>query len=227
MRICSVHRWSSSSNHILKTLNTSTNSTGKKTSSQPTIPSSAFDADLPYLAKFLLLAGYIASRNKPSVDRRLFSTEGGGRLRNRAQYDRQAADAAAVAAQGPGSFSRERLLAVFWSLLQLEAGAGVGSGAGATQPTDQQQKGGRSTRELRGAAYEEDDGVDEELLDDTLRMAGDVMQQLSSLVGLRLFVLVGGQVLEGATYRCEMSDDMARALAANVDVQLENYVMYA
>lgn len=150
-----------------------------------------FDLDLPYLAKFLLLAGYIASRNKPSVDRRLFAT-GGGRLRGRAQYDRQAAEAAAVATQGPGTFTRERLLAVFWALLQLEGG-------------------------------QEDD----ELLDDTLRMAADVLQQVTSLVRLRLFVHVGGNVLEGATYRCEVSDEMARWVASNVDMTLDNYVMYA
>lgn len=150
-----------------------------------------FDLDLPYLAKFLLLAGYIASRNKPSVDRRLFAN-GGGRLRGRAQYDRQAAEAAAVASQGPGTFTRERLLAVFWALLQLEGG-------------------------------EEDD----ELQDDSLRMAADVLQQVTSLVRLRLFAYVGGNVLEGGTYRCEVSDEMARWVASNVDVALDQYVMYA
>lgn len=126
------------------------------------------------------------------MDRRLFVTTGGGRLRGRAQYDRQAAEAAAVATQGPGTFSRERLLAVFWALLQLEGG----------QDND-------------------------ELLDDDLRMAADVLQQVSSLVRLRMFVHVGGNVLEGATYRCEVSDEMARWVASNVDLTLSNYIMYA
>ena len=48
------------------------------------------DLELPYCAKWLLLAAFLASRNRPSVDRRLFdASHRSQRRRNMHAHDRQ------------------------------------------------------------------------------------------------------------------------------------------
>ena len=52
--------------------------------------SGTLDLELPYCAKWLLLAAYVASRNRPAVDRRLFDPSHRGRRRKGMHtHDRQ------------------------------------------------------------------------------------------------------------------------------------------
>lgn len=52
--------------------------------------SEVLDLELPYLSKYLLLAAYIASRNKATLDRRIFDpSERSGRRRGALANDRQ------------------------------------------------------------------------------------------------------------------------------------------
>ena len=52
--------------------------------------SSGLDFELPYNSKLLLLAAYIASRNRPGLDRQLFdSNRGKKRRKNPLASDRQ------------------------------------------------------------------------------------------------------------------------------------------
>ena len=53
-------------------------------------PTGSLDFELPYNSKLLLLAAYIASRNRPASDRKLFdNTAGKRRRKNALASDRQ------------------------------------------------------------------------------------------------------------------------------------------
>jgi hypothetical protein len=52
----------------------------------------------------------------------------------------------------------------------------------------------------------------------------EVLQQVSSLVALRLLDQSGGDVLEGQVLRCNLGDQTAAALGANVDLRLTDYL---
>lgn len=83
----------------------------------------ALDLELPYTAKFLLLAAHVSSLNRETADRRLFDPT------YRAPKRRATAARAVGAAGGPGTgagsgelatFPAERLLAVFWHICAAE-----------------------------------------------------------------------------------------------------------
>jgi hypothetical protein len=52
----------------------------------------------------------------------------------------------------------------------------------------------------------------------------EVLQQVSSLVALRLLDQSGGDVLEGQVLRCNLGEEVAAALGANVDLRLTDYL---
>eukprot|EP00192_Tetraselmis_astigmatica_P018287 CAMPEP_0117677830 /NCGR_PEP_ID=MMETSP0804-20121206/16952_1 /TAXON_ID=1074897 /ORGANISM="Tetraselmis astigmatica, Strain CCMP880" /LENGTH=256 /DNA_ID=CAMNT_0005487135 /DNA_START=149 /DNA_END=919 /DNA_ORIENTATION=- len=117
--------------HIQKTLETFQGGVSVPTNLQTTTPSGAkgerLDFELPYMSKFLLLAAYIASQNRPSSDKRQFDMLGSrSRKRGRistSRSDKQAVAATAAMLAGPGSFDGERLLAIFWFILNNEEGS--------------------------------------------------------------------------------------------------------
>ncbi|EIE26725.1 hypothetical protein COCSUDRAFT_59242 [Coccomyxa subellipsoidea C-169] len=75
------------------------------------------DFELPFASKFLLLAAYVCSRNKPALDRRLFDPSSrAGRRRGAMASDKQAESAAEAKLRGPHSFPLERLMATYWEL---------------------------------------------------------------------------------------------------------------
>lgn len=85
----------------------------------------SLDFELPYMSKFILLASYIASRNSVEADKRIFDSSGGRGKRRRVnanQADKQIEAAKEAMLAGPKRFDTERLLAVFWSLMDSEAG---------------------------------------------------------------------------------------------------------
>lgn len=151
--------------------------------------------ELPYVSKYLLLAAYIASRNKPSTDRVIFDPTYSRRGRKDGQAtDRMTEGALEAGLRGPHAFPLERLLHIFYCIYaQRDAEEEEGAGGGAAA----------LAREVQVA---------------------EVQMQLSTLVGLRLLGTLGGDPLEGCSYRCNVGDDMARALADNVRLQLEDFL---
>ncbi|KAL3139926.1 hypothetical protein ABBQ38_004216 [Trebouxia sp. C0009 RCD-2024] len=88
----------------------------------------SLDFELPYNSKLLLLAAYIASRNRPASDRKLFdNTVGKRRRKNALASDRQAEGAKEAQLRGPIPFPQERLLSYFWNLLRSEGNDGCAS----------------------------------------------------------------------------------------------------
>lgn len=157
--------------------------------------------ELPYMSKFLLLAAYIASRNKPTADRAVFDPGYGSRGRRNAQaLDRQAEAALEATLKGPHSFPLERLLHIFYCIYEQHGPENDGD-------EGQSGHGGAATRhEVQRA---------------------EVQMQLSTLVSLRLLSASSSDVLEGGTYRCSLPDDVARAIAANVKLRLTDYLKLA
>jgi len=157
------------------------------------------DLELPYLTKFLVLAAHVAGGTPPTADRRTFdaSFRGGRRRAATARVVAARADARAAAAGGrdPVVFSLERLLSIFWHLLAAE-GDGGGGGAGPGAPAQ----------------------------------AGDVLTSVASLASLGLLAREGGggggpgSALDGGRFSSLVSDELARRVAANVQVDLRAYM---
>ncbi|KAK9916502.1 hypothetical protein WJX75_003462 [Coccomyxa subellipsoidea] len=81
------------------------------------MPDNVLDFELPFASKFLLLAAYVCSRNKPALDRRLFDPSSrAGRRRGAMASDKQAESAAEAKLRGPHTFPLERLMATYWEL---------------------------------------------------------------------------------------------------------------
>lgn len=55
----------------------------------------------------------------------------------------------------------------------------------------------------------------------------EVLQQVSSLVALRLLEQCSGDALEGQLYRCNLGEAQAEALGANVKLRLGDYLKMA
>lgn len=165
------------------------------------VTNSSLVFELPYASKLLLLSAYIASRNKPTADRTVFDPSHSRRGRKSSQaLDRQSEVATEAALRGPGPFSLERLLHIFYCLFEQHG-----------HQTDDQD------------IDEHDQTVPSESLPFTLQRA-DIGMQLSSLVTLRLLSTSRGDVLEGFTYRCHITDELAYAIAANLQVRLTEYL---
>ncbi|BES95712.1 Origin recognition complex subunit [Nesidiocoris tenuis] len=74
--------------------------------------------DLPYYAKYFLIAGYLASYNSPKHDRRLFlKNHGKQRKKNRKDVSKSQT----TELLGPKSFSLDRLLAIFYAIMEEKA----------------------------------------------------------------------------------------------------------
>ncbi|XP_014259037.1 origin recognition complex subunit 5 [Cimex lectularius] len=75
--------------------------------------------DLPYYAKYLLIAAYLASYNSPKHDKRLFVKDHGKQKKRVAK--RTAKVKIASELLGPRRFSLDRLLAIFYSIMEEKA----------------------------------------------------------------------------------------------------------
>ena len=74
-------------------------------------------------------------------------------------------------------------------------------------------------------AYDRDDMGSEDLARELL--SADVFMQISSMVALGLLTRVsGGDALDGVRYRCDIGNEMARKIAANLRVNLDNYLFF-
>ena len=180
------------------------------------------DLELPYQAKFLLLAAHIASHNKEVLDRRLFdpdfraarrrgrgrggaaSAMGGG---SSSAFGADAASSGSAAAnREPQTFPTERLLAIFWHLCAAESSGGGAGGSDGQQNDDC----GRADQ------------------------SADVMAQLASLVSLGLLSrerdglsTTAGGPLDSTRYASRVPRALAERVARNVQVDLRTYLLTA
>lgn len=76
----------------------------------------ALSFELPYYAKFILIAAYLASYNLPKEDRRLFMKEGGPRKRRGGKKKKKTT--AMTTREGPRSFPLNRLLNIFCTIIR-------------------------------------------------------------------------------------------------------------
>ncbi|KAK9825488.1 hypothetical protein WJX74_001002 [Apatococcus lobatus] len=103
--------------HLHKSCSSASAGRQEAASSQPS--SGVLDFELPFMSKFLLLAAYVAARNKPTLDRRLFDPKAkAARRKGALAQDRQVEAAREARVQGPSPFALERLLYIFWGLLR-------------------------------------------------------------------------------------------------------------
>ncbi|TPX63912.1 hypothetical protein SpCBS45565_g06279 [Spizellomyces sp. 'palustris'] len=80
-----------------------------------------YDVDLPYYTKFLLIAAFLASYNPPRLDVRFFSKgDVGSRKKKGGRRGRVSSEGGKMRQQllGPKAFPIERLLAIFYSILE-------------------------------------------------------------------------------------------------------------
>jgi len=72
--------------------------------------------DLPYYAKYFLIAAYIASFNSPKYDRQLFVKVSNKKKKNKSISHKSEKSASELV--GPKSFSLDRLLAIFYAIIE-------------------------------------------------------------------------------------------------------------
>lgn len=164
------------------------------------------DFDIPRLTKFMLLSAHLATMNKESVDRRLFGHMVEGRK-------------AGTAAAGPSSKRRRGAMGA--DRQQEAAATAAMEGPG----TFNLERLLAYFRIVTKQAYDEDDAASEELARELL--SADVFMQISSMVALGLLTRTSGSdALDGVRFRCDIGNDMARKIAANLRVNLDNYLFY-
>ncbi|KAM3955499.1 origin recognition complex subunit 5 [Aphomia sociella] len=79
--------------------------------------------ELPYYAKFLLIAAYLASYNPPKEDKRLFMKNHGRQRKRLQQVKSKAKISEKLNTQlGPKVFTLDRLLAIFYAILEEKIG---------------------------------------------------------------------------------------------------------
>ncbi|XP_013193881.2 origin recognition complex subunit 5 [Amyelois transitella] len=79
--------------------------------------------ELPYYAKFLLIAAYLASYNPPKEDKRLFMKNHGKQRKRLQQVKAKAKISEKLNTQlGPKMFTLDRLLAIFYAILEDKIG---------------------------------------------------------------------------------------------------------
>ena len=88
------------------------------------------DVELPHMAKYLLIAAFIASHNAPDTDINMLSRAKSGRRRGKKRSRNAGSNAAGgVLHSGPRVFTLERLQAVFHAVVSSHAGTRVSADA--------------------------------------------------------------------------------------------------
>lgn len=73
--------------------------------------------DLPYYAKYFLIAAYIASFNKSIYDRQLFVKASNKKRKSKIRVSKKSENSIRELV-GPKSFSLDRLLAIFYAIIE-------------------------------------------------------------------------------------------------------------
>jgi origin recognition complex subunit 5 len=164
------------------------------------------DFDIPRLTKFMLISAHLATMNKEGVDKRLFGH----------MVEGTRAGTAAIRAGG-----KRRRGAATADRQQDNASVAALEGPGAFNL----ERLLAYFRIVTKQAYDEDDAGSSELARELL--SADVFMQISSMVALGLLTKVSGaDALDSVRYRCDIGDDLARKIAANLRVNLDNYLFY-
>ncbi|ACO60709.1 predicted protein [Micromonas commoda] len=165
------------------------------------------DFDIPRLTKFMLVSAYLATCNSEAVDRRLFGHMVEGRR-------------AGTSAVGTGGGKRRR--GALSADRQQEAAASAALEGPRAFSLERLLA---YFRMVTKQSYDEAGAGSEDLARELL--SADVFMQISSAVALGLLSRVGGaDPLESARYRCDIGDDLAQKIAANLRVNLNNYLSY-
>ena len=165
------------------------------------------DFDIPRLTKFMLVSAYLATCNGEAVDRRLFGHMVEGRR-------------AGTSAHGGGGGKRRR--GALSADRQQEAAASAALEGPRAFSLERLLA---YFRMVTKQSYDEAGAGSEDLARELL--SADVFMQISSMVALGLLSRVGGaDSLESARYRCDIGDDLAQKIAANLRVNLHNYLSY-
>ena len=165
------------------------------------------DFDIPRLTKFMLVSAYLATCNSEAVDKRLFGHMVEGRR------------AGTSAINGVGGKRRRGALSAD---RQQEAAATAALEGPRAFSLERLLA---YFRMVTKQSYDEAGAGSEDLARELL--SADVFMQISSMVSLGLLSRVGGaDSLESARYRCDIGDDLAQKIAANLRVKLANYLSY-
>eukprot|EP01135_Chromosphaera_perkinsii_P000656 Nk52_evm23s147 gene=Nk52_evmTU23s147 len=102
-------------------------SKGSSSETNPPLPSTKVDIELPYHSRYLLIAAYMASYNPQETDQRYFSI----RKCNTASKSKRHRDRVNQHMIGPKPFLLHRFLGIFYNIIELdEFGADVGKEGG-------------------------------------------------------------------------------------------------
>ncbi|WIA11184.1 hypothetical protein OEZ85_011314 [Tetradesmus obliquus] len=189
--------------------------------------SMAAGLELCRMSKLLIISAFLASRNKPSVDRQLFDDgagfkrRSGVRRRNVMGASRQAEAAKAAELKGPHSFSFARLMAVYANLLAADENHTAAAGSAGSSLVQLQ------LQQLRGdaAAAAAPGGAAAAMGGGWLGVqSADVMVGVKSLVAARLLTQACDDVLEGPRFGCEAPQELVQQLAMDCGVPLTSYL---
>ncbi|KAG2494356.1 hypothetical protein HYH03_007413 [Edaphochlamys debaryana] len=195
----------------------------------------ALVGNLGRASKLLLLAAFVASRNKATLDKELFDFRqrpGGGRRRGAGragapeqEADRQAEAAREARLKGPHAFPLTRLISIFHRLWAsapplcddlygglYEGGAGGASDAPGVLDVDLATgfKGGRGGTEALWS------------------QSAAVLSSVTGLQGMGLLAKAGAgdDPLDQPRFTCAIDEPLAQRLAADLRITLQNYLMY-
>lgn len=152
---------------------------------------------IPYMGKWILLASYIASRNKPTTDKAVFDPGYYQKGKKNSQaLDRQAEKSLEVKLRGTHPFPLERMLHIFYYISEPKA---------SETPLPENYRTGWCEQ----------------------MQHVDVLMQVSSLCSLGLLTCMGVDPLTAPTFRCNVSEDLAYVIARNLNVSLNDYLKLA
>ena len=144
-------------------------------------------------AKYIVVASYLASRNKPTTDKAIFDPgySRGKRVRKNSQaLDRQSEQALEMRLRGSHPFGLERMLHIFYYVCE--------------PPREESaEEWARKMQEV------------------------DVLMQVSTLCSMGLLTCLSPDTLSQPSYKCNVSDEMAYAVAAELNVTLNNFLKLA
>lgn len=152
---------------------------------------------IPFMGKWILLASYIASRNKPTTDKAVFDPGYSKKRRKNAQaLDRQTERALEMKLQGSHPFPLERMLNIFYYICEPKASM-------VQTPEDYRDGWCKKLQHV------------------------EVTMQVTSLCALGLLTCLGADPLTAPMYRCNVSEDLAYVIARNLKVSLNDYLKLA
>lgn len=156
-------------------------------------PGNKATVSMGLFAKYIVVASYLASRNKPTTDKAIFDPgyTRGKRVRKNAQaLDRQSEQALEMRLRGSHPFPLERMLHIFYYICE--------------PPRDESVE--RWSRKMQEV---------------------DVLMLVSTLCSMGLLTCLSPDTLSQPSYKSNVSDEMAYAVAAELNLTLNTYLKLA